>query len=196
MDRERFERQRDFILEIDREKEVLRQTHITGYARREDDAEHAWHMAVMAYLLGEYANEPVDIARTMIMCLVHDVVEIDAGDSYAYDSSAQATHVEHETHAAERIFGLLPDDQAADLRALWEEFEADETPEARFARAMDNVQPLMLNDSNGGRDWVAHDVSIHETRGRNATTRLGSAELADYVEERFEANVEKGSLRP
>ena len=196
MDRERFERQRDFILEIDREKEVLRQTHITGYARREDDAEHAWHMAVMAYLLGEYANEPVDIARTMIMCLVHDVVEIDAGDSYAYDSSAQATHVERETHAAERIFGLLPDDQAAYLRALWEEFEADETPEARFARAMDNVQPLMLNDSNGGRDWVAHDVSIHETRGRNATTRLGSAELADYVEERFEANVEKGSLRP
>ena len=196
MDRERFERQRDFILEIDREKEVLRQTHITGYARREDDAEHAWHMAVMAYLLGEYANEPVDIARTMIMCLVHDVVEIDAGDSYAYDSSAQATHVERETHAAERIFGLLPDDQAADLRALWEEFEADETPEARFARAMDNVQPLMLNDSNGGRDWVAHDVSIHETRGRNATTRLGSEELADYVEERFEANVEKGSLRP
>lgn len=196
MDRERFERQRDFILEIDREKEVLRQTHITGYARREDDAEHAWHMAVMAYLLGEYANEPVDIARTMIMCLVHDVVEIDAGDSYAYDSSAQATHVERETRAAERIFGLLPDDQAADLRALWEEFEADETPEARFARAMDNVQPLMLNDSNGGRDWVAHDVSIHETRGRNATTRLGSAELADYVEERFEANVEKGSLRP
>ena len=196
MDRERFERQRDFILEIDREKEVLRQTHITGYARREDDAEHAWHMAVMAYLLGEYANEPVDIARTMIMCLVHDVVEIDAGDSYAYDSSAQATHVERETHAAERIFGLLPDDQAADLRALWEEFEADETPEARFARAMDNVQPLMLNDSNGGRDWVAHDVSIHETRGRNATTRLGAAELADYVEERFEANVEKGSLRP
>ncbi len=196
MDRERFERQRDFILEIDREKEVLRQTHITGYARREDDAEHAWHMAVMAYLLGEYANEPVDIARTMIMCLVHDVVEIDAGDSYAYDSSAQATHVERETHAAERIFGLLPDDQAADLRALWEEFEADETPEARFARAMDNVQPIMLNDSNGGRDWVAHDVSIHEARGRNATTRLGSAELADYVEERFEANVEKGSLRP
>ena len=196
MDRERFERQRDFILEIDREKEVLRQTHITGYARREDDAEHAWHMAVMAYLLGEYANEPVDIARTMIMCLVHDVVEIDAGDSYAYDSSAQATHVERETRAAERIFGLLPDDQAADLRALWEEFEADETPEARFARAMDNVQPLMLNDSNGGRDWVAHDVSIHETRGRNATTRLGPAELADYVEERFEANVEKGSLRP
>ncbi len=196
MDRERFERQRDFILEIDREKEVLRQTHITGYARREDDAEHAWHMAVMAYLLGEYANEPVDIARTMIMCLVHDVVEIDAGDSYAYDSSAQATHVERETRAAERIFGLLPDDQAADLRALWEEFEADETPEARFARAMDNVQPLMLNDSNDGRDWVAHDVSIHETRGRNATTRLGSAELADYVEERFEANVEKGSLRP
>lgn len=196
MDRERFERQRDFILEIDREKEVLRQTHITGYARREDDAEHAWHMAVMAYLLGEYANEPIDIARTMIMCLVHDVVEIDAGDSYAYDSSAQATHVERETRAAERIFGLLPDDQAADLRALWEEFEADETPEARFARAMDNVQPLMLNDSNGGRDWVAHDVSIHETRGRNATTRLGSAELADYVEERFEANVEKGSLRP
>ena len=196
MDRERFERQRDFILEIDREKEVLRQTHITGYARREDDAEHAWHMAVMAYLLGEYANEPVDIVRIMIMCLVHDVVEIDAGDSYAYDSSAQATHVERETRAAERIFGLLPDDQAADLRALWEEFEADETPEARFARAMDNVQPLMLNDSNGGRDWVAHDVSIHETRGRNATTRLGSAELADYVEERFEANVEKGSLRP
>ncbi len=196
MDRERFERQRDFILEIDREKEVLRQTHITGYARREDDAEHAWHMAVMAYLLGEYANEPVDIARTMIMCLVHDVVEIDAGDSYAYDSAAQATHAEREARAAERIFGLLPDDQAADLRALWEEFEADETPEARFARAMDNVQPLMLNDSNGGRDWVAHDVSIHETRGRNVTTRLGSEELADYVEERFEANVEKGSLRP
>jgi len=196
MDRDRFARQRDFILEIDKEKEILRQTHIAGYARQEDDAEHAWHMAVMAYLLREYSNEPVDIARAMIMCLIHDVVEIDAGDSYAYDAVAQASHVEREICAADRIFGLLPDDQARDLRSIWDEFEAGETVEARFVKAMDNVQPMMLNDFNGGRDWSAHDIAIRDTRRRNANTRLGSEELASYVEERFEANVQKGSLLP
>ena len=159
MNRERLEQQLAFALEIDKEKQVLRQTHLSGHGRRENDAEHAWHMTVMAYLLQEYANEPIDIARTMIMTLTHDLVEIYAGDTYAYDTEAQLTAHAREVEAADRLFGLLPPDQAAHLRAIWEEFEARETPEARFARAMDSVQPMMLNDSNDGEDWKARGIA-------------------------------------
>ena len=145
MDRERFEKQLNFILEIDKEKQILRQTHIRGYSRQEDDAEHAWHMAVMAFLLQEYSNEKIDIGRTMLMLLIHDLVEIDAGDTYAYDAEANKTKDEREHKAAERIYGLLPEDQGKMLMDLWLEFEAYETPEARFAHVMDNFQPLLLN---------------------------------------------------
>lgn len=194
-DRERLAQQLAFALEIDAQKNVLRQTHLSGHGRRENDAEHAWHMTVMAYLLREYANEPIDIARTMIMTLTHDLVEIYAGDTYAYDAAGQETAAEREAEAAERLFGLLPADQAAEFRAIWEEFEQNQTPEAHFAHAMDNLQPIMLNDSNGGEDWRAHNVARSGPAGRNALTRLGSTFLADYVDELLDKNVAAGNLR-
>ena len=151
---ERLQKQLNFILEIDKEKNIFRQTHLSGHGRRENDAEHAWHMAVMAYLLQEYSNEPVDVARVMLMCLLHDVVEIDAGDTYAYDADGLKTQKAREDAAKQRIYSLLPDDQKRGLMAVFAEFEADETAEAHFAHAMDNLQPLLLNNSNGGSDCV------------------------------------------
>ena len=192
---ERLERQLAFTLEIDKEKNVFRQTHLSGHGRRENDAEHAWHMAIMAYLLREYANEPVDIARVMLMCLIHDIVEIDAGDTYAYDTAGLATQKEREEQAAERIFGLLPEGQMAELRVLFEEFEAGETAEASFARAMDNFQPLLLNDSNQGGDWREHDVCRSQIMKRHKKTYLGSEVIGAYSEQLVDENVRKGNLR-
>lgn len=194
MDKERFQKQLDFILEADKEKQILRQTHITGYERNENDAEHAWHMAMMIYLLKEYANEEFDIAKAMMMALTHDIVEIDAGDTYAYDESAKATQAEREAKAAERIYGLLPEDQAKELKGLFEEFEACVTPEARFVRAMDNLQPLLLNDANDGRDWRAHNVRKAQVAKRNERTRLGSEEIWEAAMEIVEENVKKGHI--
>lgn len=195
MDKERFEKQLAFILEADKEKNILRQTHLTGYTRRENDAEHAWHMAMMIYLLKEYSNEDFDVAKAMMMALIHDIVEIDAGDTYAYDTVGLATQKEREEKAAERIFGILPDDQREHLRSLFEEFEVGETPEARFARAMDNFQPLLLNDSNNGGDWREHNVSRTQVTNRQKRTKLGSEEIWDYSEKLIEENVCKGNLR-
>ncbi len=195
MERERFERQLAFILEADKEKNVFRQTHLSGNGRAENDAEHAWHMAIMIYLLKEYANEPFDVSRAMMMALIHDIVEIDAGDTYAYDTDALATQREREQRAAERIFGLLPEEQAAELRALFEEFEAGETPESRFARAMDNFQPLLLNHSNNGGDWRAHDVTRTQVLGRQERSRAGSSAIWEYSRALIEQNVEKGNIR-
>ncbi len=196
MDAERLKQQLDFALAIDGEKNVLRQTHLSGHGRRENDAEHAWHMSVMAYLLREYANEQVDIARTMIMTLTHDLVEIYAGDTYAYDAEGQATAAEREAQAADRLFSLLPSDQAKEMRGIWEEFEANETPEARFAHAMDSVQPMMLNDANDGEDWKTRGIERSMPASRNAVTRLGSTELADYIDELLDKHVLQGNLRP
>lgn len=150
---ERLKKQLAFALEIDKEKNIFRQTHLSGYGRNENDAEHAWHMAIMAYVLREYSNEKIDIAKVMLMCLIHDIVEIDAGDTYAYDAENLKTQKAREDAAKERIFSLLPDEQKEELIALFDEFEAFETPESKFAHAMDNLQPLMLNNSNGGADW-------------------------------------------
>lgn len=196
MDRERLAKQLAFALEIDKEKNVQRRTHLSGHGRRENDAEHAWHMTVMCYLLREYANEPIDLARTLVMTLTHDLVEIYAGDTYAYDTQGQQTAHEREQAAADKLFSLLPDDQAADLRGIWEEFEANETPEARFAHAMDSVQPMMLNDSNDGADWRTRGIARQAPAGRNAVTRLGSTELADYIDELLDKHVERGNLLP
>lgn len=150
MDQERLQKQIAFILEADKEKNILRQTHITDYLRQENDAEHAWHMALMVYLLREYANEKFDVGKAMVMALIHDIVEIDAGDTYAYDEKNLATQAQREEKAAKRIFGLLPSDQEKELKSLFYEFEENQTPEARFAHAMDNFQPLLLNNSNNG----------------------------------------------
>ena len=192
---ERLAQQLRFILELDLEKNILRQTHLTGHGRRENDAEHAWHMAVMAYLLREYANEPVDIARTMLMCLIHDVVEIDAGDTYAYDTEGQKTRKAREEAARDRIFGLLPQDQQRELAGLYDEFEAAETPEARFAHAMDNLQPLLLNDANGGEDWRQHGVTAAQVYGRQSGTGHGSNRLYALTEEILQKHIRDGSLR-
>ena len=195
MDKKRFQKQLDFILEADKEKNILRQTHLSGHGRRENDAEHAWHMAIMIYLLKEYANEEIDVAKAMMMALIHDIVEIDAGDTYAYDTAGLETQKEREEKAAERIFGMLPEDQKAELKSLFEEFEAYETPEAKFARAMDNFQPLLLNDSNNGGDWKEHDVCRSQIMGRHKKTRLGSEEIGQYSEELIMENVKKGNIK-
>ena len=195
MDKERFEKQVAFILEADKEKNILRQTHLSGRGRQENDAEHAWHMAMMIYLLKEYANEPIDLAKTMMMALIHDIVEIDAGDTYAYDAAAMETQAERERLAAERIFGLLPDDQREELRGLFEEFEAGETAEAKFARTMDNMQPLLLNNSNDGDDWREHQVTKSQIMKRHARNQLGSEVIGAYTKELIEENIRKGNIR-
>ena len=195
MDKERFSKQLAFILEIDKEKNILRQTHLSGHGRRENDAEHAWHMAIMIYLLKEYANEEIDIARTMMMALIHDVVEIDAGDTYAYDAEGLTTQKQREEKAAERIFGLLPEEQKKELRELFEEFDKNETAEAKFAHAMDNFQPLLLNNSNAGGDWRAHGVSKSQVLKRHSMTGLGSDEIWKYSKSIIEDNVRKGNIR-
>jgi len=187
-------KQLDFCLELDKEKNIFRQTHLSGHGRRENDAEHAWHMAIMAWLLREYANEDIDLARTMLMILIHDVVEIDAGDTYAYDTEALKDQKEREEKAAERLFGMLPDEQGVELRALFEEFEEGETPEARFARAMDNFQPLILNHSNDGGDWREHGVKRSQVMRRQNGTRPGSEELWEYTKELIDAHVARGDL--
>ncbi len=194
MNRERFEKQLAFILEADKEKNILRQTHLTGHGRRENDAEHAWHMAMMVYLLKEYANENFDVAKAMMMALIHDIVEIDAGDTYAYDTKGLETQKEREERAAHRIFGMLPEDQRDELHVLFEEFEAAESSEARFAKVMDNFQPLLLNHSNGGADWREHQVTKSKVVGRQQTSSLGSKEIWKYTEELINANVEKGNI--
>ena len=194
MDKERFEKQVAFILEADKEKNILRQTHITDYVRRENDAEHAWHMAMMIYLLKEYSNEDFDVAKAMMMALIHDIVEIDAGDTYAYDTAALETQKEREERAADRIYGMLPNDQRDELRALFEEFEAGESAEAKFARTMDNLQPLLLNDSNGGADWREHKVKKSQVVGRQKRSILGSEAIWEYTSELINKNVKKGNI--
>ncbi len=192
---ERLKQQLGFALEIDKEKNIFRQTHLSGHGRNENDAEHAWHMAIMAYILREYANEPVDIARVMLMCLIHDIVEIDAGDTYAYDAEGLKTQKARENAAKERIFSLLPDEQKQELMQLFDEFEEFATPESQFAHAMDNLQPLILNNSNGGGDWKEHDVSAEQVYGRQRKTRLGSERLYEETDRILQENIRKGSLK-
>ncbi len=192
---ERLKKQLDFILEIDKEKNILRQTHLSGHGRRENDSEHAWHMAIMAYLLRDYSNEPVDIAKVMLMCLIHDIVEIDAGDTYAYDAEGLKTQKAREDAAKERIFSLLPEDQKEELIALFDEFEDFSTPESKFAHAMDNLQPLLLNNSNGGGDWREHGVSAEQVYGRQKKTALGSEKLYDVTDQIIQEHIEKGNLK-
>ena len=191
---ERLEKQLAFSLEIDKEKNIFRQTHLSGHGRNENDAEHAWHMAIMAYILREYANETVDIAKVLLMCLIHDIVEIDAGDTYAYDEEAKKTQKAREDAAKERIFSLLPEDQKAELTALFDEFEEYQTAEARFAHSLDNLQPLILNNSNEGGDWKEHGVSAEVVYGRQRKTRLGSETLFEVTDRIIRENIEKGNL--
>ena len=191
---DRLKKQLDFSLEIDKEKNIFRQTHLSEHGRNENDAEHSWHMAIMAYLLREYANEEVDIAKVMLMCLIHDIVEIDAGDTYAYDTERIATQKVREDAAKERIFSLLPDDQKAEMISLFDEFEEYQSPEAKFAHAMDNLQPLILNNSNGGGDWKEHAVTSETIYSRQTKTRLGSEKLFEVTDQIIQENIRKGNL--
>lgn len=195
MDKSRIEKQFDFCLEIDKEKLIKRQTLLSNGVNKENDAEHAWHMALMCILLSEYANEEIDLLKTISMILVHDIVEIDAGDTYAYDDNGKKTQREREEKAADRIFGLLPDDQQEKFRALWEEFEAGETAEARFAHTIDNVQPTMLNNATDGKMWAMRGVKLSQILERNKSTAEGSEELWNYSFNNFiKPNIEKGRI--
>lgn len=194
-ERDRLERQLAFCLEIDKEKEIGRQTYLADGSRYENDSEHAWHMAIMAYLLREYANEEIDIGRTMLMILTHDLVEVYAGDTYAYDEEGKKTQKQRELAAADRLYGILPEDQERELRALWDEFEAGQTAEAKFARAMDNMQPMMLNVAADGIAWTEKNVHLSQVLKRNARTHEGSETIWTYMVDHFiKPSLEKGHL--
>jgi len=194
-DAHRLERQLSFILEIDRLKGVLRQSRLLDDSRRENSGEHSWHVAAIAPILAEYGPEPLDLARVVRMLLVHDVVEIDAGDVFVYDVAEQAGEVaERERAAAERIFGLLPADQAAEYRALWDEFEALESAEARFARAMDRLMPMLHNLRGSNSSWLRHGVRLDQVEQRNAIVREVAPRLWAWILPQLEAAVAAGRL--
>ena len=190
-----MDKQFEFLLESDKEKFIQRKTLKSDGETFENDAEHAWHMAIMCLLLEEYANEDIDLLKTISMILIHDVVEIDAGDTYAYDEEGLKTQREREEKAVDRIFALLPADQRDELRALFEEFEAYETPEAKYAHAMDNLQPLLLNASNEGDDWKTHGVSFNTVWGRQQKTACGSEALAAFSRAVMEDFADRGILK-
>ncbi|MEE1442486.1 MAG: HD domain-containing protein [Blautia sp.] len=192
---ERLKKQMDFLLEVDKLKFIYRQTYLSNGERKENDAEHSWHLALMAVLLQEYSNEPVDVVKVMTMVLIHDLVEIDAGDTYAYDTAGNQTKREREVKAAQRIFGILPKDQEEAFRALWEEFEAYETPEAKFAHVCDNMQPFMLNHATGGRSWQEHGVKKSQVLNRNRYLEDGSKTMKQYFDEIIEEHVKEGNLK-
>ena len=192
---DRLEQQMDFCREIDKEKEVFRQTFLCSGNRREHDAEHAWHMALMAVVLQEYANEDIDLLKVMTMLLIHDIVEIDAGDTYAYDVEGLKSQAEREEKAATRIFGLLPEDQGTYMLDLFHEFEEGETAEARFAKALDNVQPVMQNDASGGKDWREKGIRLSQAIERQKKTARGSQVLWDQVSKpMIRKNIELGNI--
>lgn len=191
---ERLQKQIAFIKEIDKVKSIFRQTYLADGTRKENDAEHSWHIALMAVLLKEYVSEDVDVAKVMIMVLIHDLVEIDAGDTYAYDSEGAKFKREREVKAADRIFGILPEDQGMDFRELWEEFEAYETPDAKYAHLLDNFQPLLLNDASGGRSWNEHGVHKSQIYKRNEKVQETSEEIWNTIQEVVESHIAKGNI--
>jgi putative hydrolase of HD superfamily len=191
----RLRRQVEFIVEVDRLKEVLRQNVLIVSRRRENDAEHSWHLCLCVLVLAEHADAPrLDVLRVLKMLVLHDLVEIDAGDTFAYDTAGASGQHEREGHAAERIFGLLPDDQAREFRALWDEFEARQTPEARFAAAVDRFQPMLLNARTEGHSWREHDVTASQVMARGATIREASTSLWEHVAGMIREAVSRGHL--
>jgi putative hydrolase of HD superfamily len=190
----RQRQQLEFIVEIDKLKQILRQTRIMGDARHENSAEHSWHLALMATVLAEYAGAAIDLARVVRMLLVHDLVEIDAGDTFCYDAQANLSKAAREQAAAARIFGLLPLDQGAALRTIWEEFEAGETPDARYANALDRLQPLLHNYHNHGGTWRRHGITRAAVLRRMAPIQEGAPALWPYVLQVIEASCAAGYI--
>lgn len=193
---ERLARQMQFALEADKLKEVIRRTRLPGSGRRENSAEHTWHIVLMAVTLAEHASTAgLDLTRVVQMLLVHDLVEIDAGDTFGYDTAGHADKREREVRAAERIFGLLPADQAAQYRALWDEFEAVATPEARFALALDRLQAVMLNAASAGGSWREHGITYDRVVERNRVIADGSPALWQYALGLLDHAVAQGHLQ-
>lgn len=190
----RLQQQLAFILEADRLKQVIRRSYLVDASRLENSAEHSWHLALMALVLQEHANEEVSLLRVLQMVVIHDLVEIDCGDTYLFDDAAQAGKLAREELAAARLFGLLPPDQAAEFYALWQEFEARETADARFANALDRLIPLLHNYHSRGRSWQEHGIRSQQVRDRLASIDSGSVELWSYAEALIEAAVAEGIL--
>lgn len=209
MNMKRLEAQLAFLMEADKLKNMYRQTYTriddlppmpegsnvtSPYPRKENDAEHSFSLALFTAILAEYANEPIDIFKTMKMVLVHDIVEIDAGDTYCYDDEGAKTKAERENNAADRLFGLLPEEQEQEFRGLWEEFEERKTPEAKFAAVMDRIQPLLLNLSRDGLSWKEHGIHLPQVQNRNKLVADGSKELSDYIFALLDEANKKGIL--
>lgn len=183
-----------FIIEVDKLKEIQRRSYLISGSRLENSAEHSWHLSLMTLLLAEFSNVPIDVPKVMRMVIVHDLVEIDAGDTFCYDTEGNCTKAERETLAADRLFGLLPEDQAGDLRGLWEEFERAETAEARFAGAIDRLMPVLHNLRNGGRGWSEHGVKYDQVFERNSVIAHGSEALWTRIKQELEKALQDGIL--
>lgn len=192
---ERLGRQISFMLELDKMKNLYRQTYVLHENRKENDAEHSWHIAILAFMLAEYSNEPVDVLRVVKMTLLHDVVEIDAGDTYCYDKEGYKSKAEREENAARRIFGLLPEDQQQEYYTLWREFEDGTSPEARFAAVLDRIQPLLLNYTKGGISWKEHGIFKDQVMERNRQCSDASKVLGDVIMSIINDAEEQGMLR-
>ncbi len=184
-----------FIKEIDKVKYIQRKTKLFNSDRNENDAEHSWHLAIMAVVLAEHSNENIDVLKVVKMLLIHDIVEIDAGDTFIYDTQKNHTNTDEERLAANRIFGLLPKAQAEELIEIWEEFEAGETKEAKFAKSMDRLEPLLQNTSNNGGTWAEFGVDYNKVYNKKKVIKDGSEVIWDYAENLINESVEKGILK-
>lgn len=192
---ERLSKQLDFMLELDKMKNLYRQTYVLHEDRKENDAEHSWHLAILTFLLSEYSSQPVNVMHVMKMVLLHDVVEIDAGDTYCYDTEGYKSKSEREEIAARRIFGLLPDDQRDEFYSLWREFEDSVTPDARFAAVLDRIQPLLLNYTKKGISWLEHGICKEQVLNRNRDYFSSSEALSEVIQTIIEDAFDKGWLK-
>lgn len=196
MDLQRLQAQLDFVREVDKLKSVLRKTYLMDSSRNENSAEHSWHLALMAMVLAEHATEPIDLLHVMKMLLVHDIVEIDAGDTFCYDQAGNVDKEERETRAAERIFNLLPPDFASLVRELWDEFESRSTPEARFATSLDRLEPMLCNFENRGGSWTEHGINRRRVEDRNHVIAHGAPLLWEYASALLDEAEAEGFLKP
>ncbi len=192
---DKLKKQIDFILEVDKLKSIFRRSLIADKSRYENDAEHSWHLALMAFLLAEHSNEKIDLIKVIKMVLIHDLVEIDAGDTYCYDEKANLDKRQREERCAERIFRMLPKEQCDEMFELWEEFERTDTPESKYAAALDRLQPVLLNYTADGISWKEHDISMEQVIKRNSPMQNGSEKLWDYAKELIQDGAKKGYLK-
>ena len=190
-----LEKQVAFIKEIDKIKYIQRKTKLFNSDRRENDAEHSWHLAAMAIVLVEHSDKPIDLLKVLKMVLIHDIVEIDAGDTFIYSTTKDHNNTEEELAAAKRIFGILPEEQAKEMIGIWKEFEEGETNEAKFAKSLDRLEPLLQNASNSGGTWVEYDVPYQKVYDKKKEIKEGSTTLWNYAESLIDEGVEKGFLK-